>query len=341
MSCFSTCARSAADVGSGIGGLERLGHQSDHVGILGAAADGDHVAAVEHVGHAALGAGLALARLPARRLGNLGSLEHPALQAVADDALAQPVAEDIGQVVPAELEDVAWVFLAHPLDDGLDAAGDEQRRCHSSGDECGQHLGRALAADGQDDQVRVLLLEVGDHRGQWRPDRSCCSCRVKRWSAMRLTSSELLRPSARLVLNSWSLSPTNAGRWMSRALMKAAITGTRSSSCEGRIVNTLACFSKMLLTEMSDRNGMPLVADLGADRVEHRLGTVGLREADHGDGVGVGERLLHVGDGARVVLLVVEELRAPSLRRRMPPSALMRFCSALVSCSMAATMPLS
>ena len=97
-----------------VGGLERLGDQRDHVGILGAAADREHVAAVEHVRHDVVGARLALARLPARRLRNLGALEHPPLEAVADDALTQTVAEDVGQVVPGELEDVARVLLCRP-----------------------------------------------------------------------------------------------------------------------------------------------------------------------------------------------------------------------------------
>ena len=54
---------------------------------------------------------------------------------------------------------------------------------------------------------------------------------------------------------------------------------------------------------------MPLAPISVPRRFEHGLGAVALGETDHGHRVGVGERLLHVGDGARVVLLVVEELQ--------------------------------
>ena len=163
-------------------------------------------------------------------------------------------------------------------------------------------------------------------------------CKVSRWSATRLAPPPtLFRPSPRLALKSWPLSPTNAGRWMSRAPMNAAITGTRSSSCEGRIVYTFPCFSKMLLMVMSDRNGMPL-----APMSEPTASNTALARSPDRPIMatvrGLASASLTLAT-ARSCDRLSSRIWSSSRRRRMPPDALMRSCSAFASCVMAATSP--
>src|SRR5262245_44171639 len=124
---------------------------------------------------------------------------------------------------------------------------------------------------------------------------------------------------------------------MFRALMNATITGTRSSSCEGRIVNTFPCFSKTLLTLMSDRKGIPLApmseptasnAALARSPDRPIMATVrGLASAPL--------TLATARSGVRLS----SRIWSSSRRRKMPPDALMRSCSAFARWLMAATSP--
>ena len=125
---------------------------------------------------------------------------------------------------------------------------------------------------------------------------------------------------------------------MPRALMKAAITGTRSSSCEGRMVYTLACFSKMLLIVMSDRNGMPLAPISVPTALNTAWARLVWARPTMATVLGLASACFMLAMARASSCLSSRNCRA-SVRRRTPPEALMRFCSAFVSCWMAVTMP--
>ena len=174
MSCFSRWARSLPTSDLGIGGAaarRQPGRPCRHTACRGRsrACCGCRRSRAWRSGrslHAPVG--------PAWRLGVLRALEHPIVEAVADDALPQPVAENMGKIVPGELVDVAWILGCAVLDDGLDAAGDEERRRHTRRCQGCEQRRDALIADRDDHEIDVLLLEVGDHHWRWRPDRACC-----------------------------------------------------------------------------------------------------------------------------------------------------------------------
>ena len=99
----------------------------------------------------------------------------------------------------------------------------------------------------------------------------------------------------------------NAGLSTFDDFMKADITGRRSSSCEGRIVKTLALFSNSDADGDIGQERDCLGVNLGAELLEGGCCAVGIDKANHGDRVRVGKRLLEVGSGARRRAMIVED----------------------------------
>ena len=148
-----------------------------------------------------VGTRLALARCPARRLGNLAALEHPLLDAVANDALAQPVVEDIGQVIPGELEDVAGILRRARFDMVSMRPVTNTGGVMPAATNAASTGAVRLAADGEEHHIGVLFLEIGDHSRRSRPDRACCSAGQPMVGNEAAPSPSFFRPSPRLELN--------------------------------------------------------------------------------------------------------------------------------------------
>ena len=263
----------------------------------------------QDIGRALVGAGLAFARRPAWRLRDLASFENPLLGCVARDEAAQPVVVNVGQVLPGDLIEVIGIRREDGGRDALDAAGDEQGRRDAGLGQRLDDLGGAAGPDGKEQKVGGLLPQVLDggrdlHGIGIAVGKGEPMIGHQRHSARGAHEAVGQRVAKEAVLDADKGRALGADLFDELHQHRNALVVLRGARRED-----VGVVGKDRGDGDVRKQGDAARLNFRPRRIEHRLGPLRVAQPDEGQRIGIGDGIVHLGDGALVVALIVEKLQ--------------------------------